>query len=80
MQRLRLVAIFTALAVVVAACGEPIPPAETHTLTVNVGGDGTGSVRFDAADGENAAGASEHEAGTEVTLVAAPGDDSVFGG
>jgi hypothetical protein len=75
-----LVAIFTALAVVVAACGEPIPPAETHTLTVNVGGDGTGSVRFDAADGENAAGASEHEAGTEVTLVAAPGDDSVFGG
>jgi len=80
-KRLRSLAILTALAVVVAACGEPmLPPEESHTLTVTLGGDGSGTVTFDSADGESAEGATEHAAGTEVTLVATPSPDDTFAG
>lgn len=80
MKRLRTLAILTGLAVVIAACGEPIqPPGETHTLTVTVEGDGSGTVTFDSTGGD-AVGTSEHAAGTQVTLVATAGDDSTFAG
>lgn len=78
MQRIRLLTILTALAVVIAACGEPIPPAETSTLTVTIEGDGT--VTFDTADGDDAAGTSEHARDAEVTLVATPADGNTFVG
>ncbi len=80
MQRLRLVAILTALAVVIAACGEPLPPGgDTFSLSVNTAGTGSGTVAV-TVDGEDVADTSVIEAGTDVTLVATPDAGSEFAG
>lgn len=70
MHRLRTLGILTALAVFIAACSGPTPPAETFDLVVSI--EGSGEVRFDTATGDDAAGTSSHAAGSEVTLVAVP--------
>lgn len=76
MHRLRILGIFAALALLIAACGDPTPPAGTHALTVEVVGAGT--VTFDAS-GDSAVGTNNVAAG-EVTLVATPEPGSVFDG
>lgn len=76
MHRLRILGIFAALALLIAACGDPTPPAGTHALTVEVVGDGT--VTFDAS-GDSAVGTNNVAAG-EVTLVATPNAGSTFVG
>lgn len=81
MKRFRSVAILTALVIAIAACTGPTPPEEEKvTLTVNVAGDGTGTVTFDSAAGDSAEGATEHDKGTVVTLVATATGGSTFVG
>src|SRR5690606_6228490 len=72
----RILGIFAALALLIAACGDPTPPAGTHALTVEVVGAGT--VTFDAS-GDSAVGTNNVAAG-EVTLVATPDPGSTFVG
>jgi uncharacterized repeat protein (TIGR02543 family) len=80
-KRFRSVAILTALVIAIAACTGPTPPEEEKvTLTVNVAGDGTGTVTFDSAAGDSAEGATEHDKGTVVTLVATATGGSTFVG
>ncbi len=76
MHRLRILGIFAALALLIAACGGPTPPAGTHALTVTIVGDG--QVTFDSS-GENAEGTNNVAAG-DVTLVASANPGSTFVG
>ncbi len=78
MHKLRIFGIFAALALLIAACGGPTTPPGTHTLTVDVSGDG--NVYFDEVGGDNAEGTNSIAAGAEVKLVANPGTDQKFDG
>lgn len=72
---------------ILAACGEPTPPpppTTTYDLTVDVSGDGTGTVTSDVGGitvttGDDAASTAFDE-GTTVTLTATPAGDSTFTG
>ncbi len=78
MHRLRILGIFAALALLIAACGPAQPPADTFVLTVEVVGDGV--VNFDTAAGDDAVGDNNIAKDGEVTLVATPNAGSQFVG
>src|SRR5688572_2916702 len=71
-SRVRLLLTISIGLLVLAACGDPVPPAEGFTLTVTVAGEG--SVTSDPAGIDTAAGqaSADFAANEEVTLTATP--------